>query len=132
MTSLAICTFTLLVVPIMLQAGATPPLPLPDPPALLPPALMVTATPSFDSTAERSAGKTNWSASQGQLARGIEAAYTKAHAPPAEEVTSNFDGADRVYRIKTSSGVNMCLNWRDVDRFDPGKGKALFVLACNR
>jgi hypothetical protein len=71
-------------------------------------------------------------APQGQLARGIEAAHVGARPRLAEDVTTAYDGTDKVYRIKTSWGTNMCLNWRDVNRFDPGRGKALFVLACNR
>jgi hypothetical protein len=71
-------------------------------------------------------------APQGQLARGIEAAHVGARPRLAEDVTTAQDGTDKVYRITTSRGTNMCLNWRDVNRFDPGRGKAVFVVACNR
>ena len=71
-------------------------------------------------------------ARQQQLEHGIDDAYVEAHRAPVEEVTNAQDGTDRVYRIKTPYGVNACLNWRDVDRFNKGKGKALFVGACNR
>ncbi|WP_141829685.1 hypothetical protein [Herbaspirillum sp. SJZ107] len=67
-----------------------------------------------------------------QLARDIDAAYAKAHSAPAEDVTTALDGSDKVIRIKTPLGANVCLNWRDVDRFNAGKGKRVFVLACNR
>jgi hypothetical protein len=71
-------------------------------------------------------------APQGQLARGIEAAHVGARPRLAEDVTTAQDGTDRVVRIKTARGPNICLNWRDVNRFDPGRGKAVFVMACNR
>jgi len=67
-----------------------------------------------------------------QFARDIDAAYMKAHSVPAEDVTTTLDGSDKVFRIKTPLGANVCLNWRDVDRFNAGKGKRVFVLACNR
>lgn len=81
---------------------------------------------------ERVPGQTFQSMPQAQLARDIEAAYTKAHSAPAEEVTTGLDGTDKVFRIRTPLGANLCLNWRDVDRFNAGKGKSVFVLACNR
>ena len=71
-------------------------------------------------------------APQGQLARGIDAAYAGARPQLAEDVTTAQDGTDKVFRIRTSRGANVCLNWRDVNRFDPGRGKAVFVVACNR
>jgi hypothetical protein len=67
-----------------------------------------------------------------KLERGIDEAYLAAHRASAEDVTNLQDGTDRVYRIKTSLGVNVCLNWRDLDRFNSSKGKTLFVAACNR
>jgi hypothetical protein len=81
---------------------------------------------------ERATDQTFESASQAKLARGIEAAYLEKHRPPAEDVTTALDGTDKVTRIRTSLGANLCLNYRDIDRFNPGKGKRVFVLACNR
>jgi len=67
-----------------------------------------------------------------ELEQGIDEAYLEAHRTPAEDVTNLQDGTDRVYRIKTSLGLNVCLNYRDKDRFDPGKGKTIFAGVCNR
>jgi hypothetical protein len=83
-------------------------------------------------TEKRGASDALRAAPQGQLARGIEAAHVGARPRLAEDVTTAYDGTDKVYRIKTSRGPNICLNWRDVNRFDPGRGKAVFVMACNR
>jgi hypothetical protein len=69
---------------------------------------------------------------QGKLERAIEDAYVGAHRPTAEDVTTAMDGTDRITRIRTPYGANLCLNWRDVDRFNPGKRKTVFVTACNR
>jgi hypothetical protein len=81
---------------------------------------------------ERATDQTFQSVSQAKLARDMEAAYMEKHRPPAEDVTTGLDGTDKVTRIRTSLGANICLNYRDVDRFNPGKGKRVFVLACNR
>jgi hypothetical protein len=81
---------------------------------------------------ERATDQTLQSVSQAKLARDIDAAYMEKHRPPAEDVTTGLDGTDKVTRIRTSLGANICLNYRDVDRFNPGKGKRVFVLACNR
>jgi len=83
-------------------------------------------------TEKRGASDAWRAAPQGQLARGIEAAHVGGSPRLAEDVTTAYDGTDKVYRIKTSRGPNICLNWRDVNRFDPGRGKAVFVVACNR
>ena len=91
-----------------------------------------TAPFSVKRQADSGAGQTFRSGTQAQLARGFEAAWVKAHAESAEDVTTAFDGDDRVTRIRTPLGANLCLNWRDVDRTNPAKGKAVFVLVCNR
>ena len=107
----------------MLDARAEPPVSgtLPD-----------TAQPASQLNKERAADQTFQSASQAKLARDIEAAYREKHRPTAEDVTTSLDGTDKVTRIRTPLGTNLCLNYRDVDRFNPGKGKRVFVLACNR
>lgn len=87
---------------------------------------------SLNGTLPDTGAQTFQPASQTQLARDIEAAYIKKHRPTAEDVTKGLDGTDKVVRIRTPLGANVCLNWRDVDRFNPGKGKQVFVVACNR
>jgi hypothetical protein len=128
------CWLALVLGPVMLQAAAAPPsaLPIDMPPLSRRAALLDSEQPAVDGHRENGAVQAFRSGQQGQLARGIEAAHAKAHADAYEDVTTASDGTDRIVRIKTALGVNMCLNWRDVDRFDPGKGKAVFVLACNR
>lgn len=108
---------------VMLDARADPPLreTLPD-----------TAQVASTLNKERTTDQTFQSASQAKLARDIEAAYKDKHRPLAEDVTTGLDGTDKVTRIRTSLGANLCLNYRDVDRFNAGKGKRVFVLACNR
>lgn len=132
MSSLSNYVVALFVASVMLQAAATPlSLRLGETSRIAPPVPLAAPSPPLDN-GDIGAGKTSGYGSQSQLARGIDAAYVKAHVQPIEDVTTLHDGTDRIYRMKTSMGVNMCLNWRDVDRFDPGKGKALYVLACNR
>lgn len=128
------CWIALVLGPVMLQAAAAPPsaLPFDMPPLSRRAALLDSQQPAVDGHRENRAVQAFRSGPQGQLARGIEAAHATAHAEAYEDVTTAFDGTDRVVRIKTALGVNLCLNWRDVDRLDPGKGKTVFVLACNR
>lgn len=66
------------------------------------------------------------------LGRSFDDAYGEAHRPLTESVTTGHDGNDRVFRIKTPLGVNLCMNYRDLDRFSPKKGKTVFLLACSR
>lgn len=132
MNSVVNCSVAALILSVTSQGGSVPP-------ALssveAPPASWG-ATPS--DTAQlplpRDSGvsQTFRSGTQAQLARGIEAAWAKAHAHSAEDVTTALDGDDRVTRIRTPLGANLCLNWRDVDRTNPGKGKAMFTFVCNR
>jgi len=113
----------LLLLWVTVDAGAEPP---------LSETLTDTAQAASRLSKERAADQTLQSASQAQLARDIDAAYTKKHGPTAEDVTTGLDGTDKVFRIRTPLGANLCLNYRDVDRFNAGKGKRVFVLACNR
>ena len=128
------CWVALLLGSLMLHAAAAPPsaLRFDMPPLSWRAALQGAHQPRVDGHRESGAVQAFRSGPQGQLARGIEAAHAKAHAEAYEDVTTASDGTDRVMRVKTSTGVNLCLNWRDVDRLDPGKGKAVFMLACNR
>jgi len=96
------------------------------------PSVKPSPVPSSGTLPDTATDKTFHPAPQAQLARDIEAAYLKKHRPTAEDVTTGLDGTDKVVRIRTPLGANVCLNWRDVDRFNPGKGKRVFVLACNR
>lgn len=113
----------LLLLCVMLDARADPPL------SATPPD---TAQAASRLNKERAIDQTFRSGSQAKLARDIEAAYIEKHRPAAEDVTTALDGTDKVTRIRTSLGTNLCLNYRDVDRFNPGKGKRVFVLACNQ
>lgn len=127
----SVAIFSLL---IMLAARAEPfalpdskPLPLPSSEII-----QETLPPAPRMNSEQAADRPFQSMPKAQLARDIDAAYMKAHSAAAEDVTTGFDGSDKVFRIRTPLGANVCLNWRDVDRFNAGKGKRIFVLACNR
>jgi len=113
----------LLLLWVMLDARADPP---------LSETLPGTAQVGSKLNKERVTDQTFQSVSQAKLARDMEAAYMEKHRPPAEDVTTRLDGTDKVTRIRTPLGANLCLNYRDVDRFNAGKGKRVFVLACNR
>jgi hypothetical protein len=69
---------------------------------------------------------------QARIDRAFENAYAAAHTTLAEDVTKPWDGTDAVFRIKTPFGTNLCMNWREKNRFVPTKGKTTFVGACNR
>lgn len=123
----------LLLLWVMLDAGAEPSSqPVKPSPVPLSGTLSDTAQVTRELKTERATDQTFQSVSQAKLARDIEAAYIEKHRPPAEDVTTGLDGTDKVTRIRTSLGANLCLNYRDVDRFNAGKGKRVFVLACNR
>jgi hypothetical protein len=115
MYSIVICSVAVLVLLAAASPGMTPP----------------DAPPSVFKR-DNTAGPALRSDTQTRLARGIEAAWEKAHGRSAEDVTTAFDGNDIVTRIRTPLGTNLCLNWRDIDRFSSAKGKAVFVTACNR
>lgn len=91
-----------------------------------------TAQFALELNKERGAWRRYKSGRQALLERGIDEAWVAAHRSALEEVTTAADGEDRVYRIKTPYGVNICLSWRDVARLATGSPKGLFVMACNR
>lgn len=111
MSSLSNYLVALFVASVMLQAGATPlSVRLGETSRIAPQVPLAAPSPPLELNGDSGAGKTSGYGSQSQLARGIDAAYVKAHAQPIEDVTTPLDGTDRIYRMKTSMGVNMCLN----------------------